>query len=79
MLVPVAALEHDLSVDDVEEMLKQIQELDPIEKFDRATSADDPGPVDDTVMIKLGWARVSLQVGPAALWPPSSRRCRNPR
>jgi hypothetical protein len=38
----VAALEHDLSVDDVEEMLKQIQELDPTEKFDRATSADDP-------------------------------------
>jgi hypothetical protein len=34
----------------VEEMLKQIQELDPIEKFDRATSADDPGPVDDRVM-----------------------------
>jgi hypothetical protein len=29
------------------EMLKQIQELDPIEKPDHAKSADGPGPVDD--------------------------------
>jgi hypothetical protein len=29
------------------EMLKQIQDLDPIEKPDHAKSADDPDPVDD--------------------------------
>jgi len=28
-------------------MLKQIQDLDPIEKPDHAKSADDPDPVDD--------------------------------